>query len=281
MLDMPRRWDPNVWPKTFSEGCLYGVFGRLIPSARTEKARLKYALQMLAWWRDCLKPENADFPATIRAVTPPRMANQGWTPEQIIEEKRRDGFSGEDYNSWSFVTQRWMHQRVKRRDEAQPPAKPLVFPIKFKACLRLSVGGRLHKDRLNVFRGYWCTQLKGMADYYRHYNMPGGEETDEQRIAKADRMIDKFMREGVDESWFSNIKNGIAEWRRRNMVQQRKNARASRTLKSHRRKILFLLQNRISTLRRMESAVSLKKSAVSLDKKLKKVHSRKLKSDIS
>lgn len=111
--------------------------------------------------------------------------------------------------------------------------------------------------------------------------MPYEHPTDEARLNQANLMIDKFTREGVDESWFNKLKGGIPYWRKQKLVQQRKNARASRTLKSHRRKILFLLQNRISTLRRMESAVSLKKSAVSLDRKPKKVHSRKLKSDIS
>ena len=80
---------------------------------------------------------------------------------------------------------------------------------------------------------------------------------------------------------FGRLSIAIHRWRDERKVQQRKDARASRTLKYYRRKLLFLLQKRIITLRRVESVVSLGKSAVSLAGKPKKVQSRKVKSDIS
>jgi hypothetical protein len=160
----------------------------------------------------------------------------------------------------------------------QPQTKPLVFPIKFKVCLRLAIGGRLHHERLDIFRKFWSDQLKDMAAVSALYNQPYEHPTDESRLNQANIMIDKFTSEGVDESWFHNLKNGIPEWRRRNMVQQRINARARRTLNDHRRKLLLLFQNRIGALRKAESAVSLGKNAVSLKSKPKKVQFRKRKS---
>jgi hypothetical protein len=164
--------------------------------------------------------------------------------------------------------------------ERRPP-KPLIFPIKFKICLRLAIGGRLHKTRLTIFRKFWCDQLKGMADYHAHYNQPCEHSTDDTRLAQANLMIDKFTREGVDERWFDSFKNDIRGWRKRNLVRQRKNARAARSLKFHRIKILLFLQNRIVTLRRAETALSFGKSELSLKGKQKKVHSRRTKGDIS
>ncbi|HZM04355.1 MAG TPA: hypothetical protein VFC44_15240 [Candidatus Saccharimonadales bacterium] len=144
------QWNPNAWPKTFSEGCLYGIFGRLIVSARTESTRLEYALEMLAWWHDQI---NADSAATIRANTPARMTSQDWTPEQIIDEKKRDGFSAEDYDGWNFVTQRWMGKRFKRRGVYKPKNQLDGF-------LRHVIGGKYKHRRYDILRDYLINSYK-------------------------------------------------------------------------------------------------------------------------
>jgi hypothetical protein len=57
--------------------------------------------------------------------------------------------------------------------------------------------------------------------------------------------------------YFFETRLAIKEWRKRRLIQQRKNARASRTLKNYRRKLLQLLQNRITASRNKESVISL------------------------
>jgi hypothetical protein len=142
------QWDPTLWPKTLSEGCLFGIFGRLIVSARTEEARLEYALEMLDWWHDRLfNPKHADNAAWIRSATLPRMRDQDWTPAQIIEEKKRDGFSDLDYDSWNLVTQRWMGKRFRRRGLYKPKNE-------LDALLKQRLGKKRKKERYRLLKQF-------------------------------------------------------------------------------------------------------------------------------
>jgi hypothetical protein len=82
------------------------------------------------------------------------------------------------------------------------------------------IGGRLYADRLHYFRRYWCDT---MPPYENHGDFTQ-EENEESRLKKANWMIEKFTREGVDEDWFKTIAKGFPIWREKNRIKQRTDA---------------------------------------------------------
>jgi hypothetical protein len=266
---------PDVWPMPFDD-FLSKVVGKVVKSARTEKRRIERLTEFLIWYREILRdPRNQQSSTWVRSHYFLKLAETDWTPEEIILEKIQDGIEKRDAPAWESLLTDWLLKSRK-----QVTTKLLIYPIKFKVCLRLSIGGRLHKDRLQTFREYWCDALKDQATIAAHYNQPYEHPTHEARLSHANLMIEKFNQEGIDEMRFNELKTSIKAWRVKRMRRQRKAARANRTLKFYRRKLVNLLKNHQVTLRRAENAVSLNKSAVSLAENGKKVRSRRTKSAI-
>jgi len=106
--------------------------------------------------------------------------------------------------------------------------KPPKFPMKFKEFLRRAIGGRLHGDRLHIFRKYWCAMLEVYAELGSGPSLGNDNRTDEGRLKKTNDVIEKFTREGVDEIFFKSNQRAIAAWRSENRIQQRRNAAKKR-----------------------------------------------------
>lgn len=100
-------------------------------------------------------------------------------------------------------------------------SKPPKFPMTFKECLRRVIGGRLHGNRLHIFRKYWCAMLKHFEDIAA---MPTEYKTNDGRLNKANEMIEKYAREGVDKITFDRFITAIPECRKEARIIQRKNA---------------------------------------------------------
>jgi len=58
------------------------------------------------------------------------------------------------------------------------------------------------------------------------------------------KVIEKHQREGVDRHFYLSHKNAIGHWRKERMIEQRREANASRRLKNNRKKLICLLLNR-------------------------------------
>ena len=106
--------------------------------------------------------------------------------------------------------------------------KTQKFPMPFKECLRRVIGGRLYGDRLRSFKKYWCAMLKYYADLGSKPASGDDNKTDEGRQKMTQEIIEKFIREGVDEFWFNNISAGFTAWRKQNRIQQRSDAAKKR-----------------------------------------------------
>ena len=95
------------------------------------------------------------------------------------------------------------------------------FPMKFRAVLREFIGGRLHDERLHLFR-----------KYLRH--MFSAEGCSENRADKrATAVIANLKKNGLNdpEVFFKHLRN-IADWRKQNRIQQRREAAKSRWAKN-------------------------------------------------
>jgi hypothetical protein len=115
-----------------------------------------------------------------------------------------------------------VNELVKNSKKIEPPK----FPMKFKECLRRVIGGRLHGNRLHIFRNYWSVQLKKYEAM--DYAESVGIKTDEGRLNMANEMIEKYTREGVGRDSFNQLLNGIPKWRKENQIQQRRDAAKKR-----------------------------------------------------
>jgi len=93
--------------------------------------------------------------------------------------------------------------------------------MKFKEFLRRVIGGRLHGDRLHIFRTYFFEVIKA---YEGVGYTPPEEKTDEGRLKKVNAVIERFARDGVDQMWFNNLSARIPAWRKEKRIQQRRNA---------------------------------------------------------
>lgn len=171
-------------------------------------------------------------------------------------------------------------------------SKPPAFPMKFKVFLRWMVPDLRHyAARLHLFRQFLYAYCKAHPapppESYFKINSPllgyRADETDESWTREAEKTADnwiaKWSRDGIGDPVYSGldffeVRRAIKIWRTRRLIQQRRDARASRTLKNYRKKILWLLQTRTTASRNSENVISLVKPA-------KKVQSRKRKSAIS
>lgn len=138
-----------------------------------------------------------------------------------------------------------------------PTPKPPKFPMKFRVFLRRAFGGRLHCDRLHLYRKYLLQQFEVEVWFRGGLMRVQNPQQRQQRTLAAEKLRDEFLekmsRDGVtDPEWFSAVFQEIQRWRQLNRVQQRKDANQSRRLKENRKKILRLLQNRISELSQAE-----------------------------
>lgn len=59
-----------------------------------------------------------------------------------------------------------------------------------------------------------------------------GIKTDEGRLNKANLMIEKFTRDGVEEHWFNYLSVNFPKWRQENRIQQRRDAANKRWKKA-------------------------------------------------
>jgi hypothetical protein len=126
---------------------------------------------------------------------------------------------------------------------------PPVFPMKFKVFLRwMTPDLRHHAERLRLIRQYLYEALKAN---------PLPSEVAEK---SADELISFMSRHGLKNQNnpvdFFTMMKAVKAWRKSQMIQQRKNARASRTLKNYQKKILQLIQNRITASRKPKNGVS-------------------------
>lgn len=149
------------------------------------------------------------------------------------------------------------HAEAEARKDAAlgfgPPYKPNPpkFPMKFKVFLRRIFGGRLHADRLRLFRKFAFEELRSQQ------LAKDRELTPEAAGAAAEVMRDKLIadlnRDGIhDLNWLFRTTERIALWRPSNRINQRRDANSSRWLKENRKKILAILHRRISDISHAE-----------------------------
>jgi hypothetical protein len=105
--------------KTF----LRDVIGGAIPSAKTETDRMRHLREFLRWWNSMTLREEAGFVSMIRSATPPAMFTEGWTPENIIQEKRMSGFSPDDVCVWTSFFELYDGGRLNRRAQKAATAR--------------------------------------------------------------------------------------------------------------------------------------------------------------
>jgi hypothetical protein len=152
------------------------------------------------------------------------------------------------------------------------PMKPPKFPMKFKEFLRRMFGGRLHSDRLRLYRKYLLDQFEVEVWFKGSMRELAGRQSldsKESRIAAAEKLRDGFVaklsNEGVaDPEWYEAVAPEIQRWRGLNRVAQRKAAIKSRWDKEKSKKILELPKTE-------ESGISKDKKCSLVSKKGKKV----------
>jgi len=118
-----------------------------------------------------------------------------------------------------------------------PTHRPPKFPMKFKVFLQRAFGGRLYADRLHLFRKF----LNSEYNFIPGYDVPA-------KLLKA--MTENGIRD--DKSYYVCIEQ-IRQWKQINRFQQRRDANESRWLKENRKKILKLLQKRITDMSQTET----------------------------
>ncbi|SRR5260221_1124404 len=131
----------------------------------------------------------------------------------------------------------------------QPIMKPPNFPMKLKVFLRRQFGGRLHADRLRLFRKFLFQEFQS----HRELQNLTPEARGAAAIAMRDKLITDLSRDGIfDPNWYFRTNERISEWRKSNRHQQRSNASKNRWLKESRKKLLAVLQKRISDISQRE-----------------------------
>jgi len=119
--------------------------------------------------------------------------------------------------------------------------KPPKFPMKFKDFLRRAFGGRLHAERLRLFR-------KFLVSEYTYFSKEGEDKEDIPT-----KLISALSENGIaSQGSYYGFVQQIGQWRAINKVQQRKDANKNRWLKENRKKILVVLQKRISDMSQAE-----------------------------
>jgi len=79
--------------------------------------------------------------------------------------------------------------------------------------------------------------LEMYARRFGNQKEPGDDDTtDEGRTNMANKAIEKFSREGIEQIRFYELKDSIARWRNYNRIQQRKNAAKASWTEEARRK---------------------------------------------
>jgi hypothetical protein len=120
------------------------------------------------------------------------------------------------------------------------PTKPPNFPMKFKVFIRwMYPGPRQHVKRLYHFRRYLCDHFKAVEEQERAPFI-----SEEMRALSASQRADAFIerlksdsiRSPFDPVDFFAMLRTIQDWRKQRLIDQRKEARASRTLKENRKK---------------------------------------------
>ena len=130
------------------------------------------------------------------------------------------------------------------------PARPPKFPMKFREFLRRMFGGRLHADRLRLYRKFVFQEMRHEA-MLQGIRPPAAQEAAAEVMR--DELIAKLSCEGItDPSWYFHTNERIHFWRKSNRLQQRRAANEKRWLKESRKKILWLLQKRISDMSQRE-----------------------------
>ena len=100
--------------------------------------------------------------------------------------------------------------------------KPAKFPMKFQEFLRRTFGGRLHSERLRMFRKYL------VSEFFSSLESPDDF---------AAKLIGAMGENGVkdQESYFHLVRE-IKQWKENNRIQQRINAAKSRWSKEKSKK---------------------------------------------
>src|SRR5580700_7973224 len=102
--------------------------------------------------------------------------------------------------------------------------KPPKFPMKFNVFLRRAFGGRLHSERLHMFRKFLVSYL------FSQY-------VDPEDIAA--KTIGKMNQSGFyNPTAYFKLMEDIKKWREANRIQQRKEAAKSRWAKEKLKKSL-------------------------------------------
>lgn len=151
----------------------------------------------------------------------------------------------------TFIGGQWLVLDYSRKKN-----KPIVFPLPFKIFLRYAIGGRLHSERLHIFRKFWCQMLVDAAIRGRHYGQPGPYfDTEEERLDQANIMIAKLKQEGILENDFRRYFESLQQWRHSIRLGQRRNAtKASWTPKARRlRRLRKTLRNKKKSLAKPEN----------------------------
>jgi hypothetical protein len=149
--------------------------------------------------------------------------------DQVVAQAHTTLYDKDKAEGWIRKIQEWVpHFESKICRKFVTNAKTPEFPMKFNECLRRVIGGRSVGDCLHFFRKYWCAMLKIYADLGSEPAYGDDNKTDEGRQQMADKMVEKFTRDGVDEHWFNSIAQGFQMWRKENRIQQRRDAAKKR-----------------------------------------------------
>ncbi len=98
-------------------------------------------------------------------------------------------------------------------------------------------GGRLHGERLRLYRKYLCNSFQ-VSEHFK-----GGHSSESARNLAAEKnavaLIAKQNRDGLDDpTYYFGLKEDIAKWRNANRILQRKNAAKARWAKEQSKKPL-------------------------------------------
>jgi hypothetical protein len=139
------------------------IIGGGMASAQTETSRIRFLTQFLAWWKECLLgPERW----LVERSTSQEMSNGDWTPEEIIAQRRKTGFSEAEARSWGWMfkaiwQERKFHRRAKLGGHASwTPEARIVRAAKAEARAKAKTapkpkpeGGYITPDQVPFFLG--------------------------------------------------------------------------------------------------------------------------------
>jgi hypothetical protein len=146
--------------------------------------------------------------------------------------------------------------------------------MNLREFLRRAFGGRYHGDRLHLYRKYLLEQFTGIVIVEEMYPLIGKPDA-----RPPDKRVDDFIAQISLQGFTDSVRcfekiHDLQQWQKRNKIDQRRKANASRWLKENRKKLLAVLSHRINALSQPEKC-----SLAS--PKSKKVQVRILKSDTS